>query len=401
MVKELKISPTIKADRINSMDIIRGVSVCGILLMNITGMGLYKAYDDPTNNGGATGWDLNVWWINSMFFEGTMRGMFSMLFGAGILLFTNRSVQNNSSTTTDLFFRRLMWMVLFGIIHCYALLWEGEILYCYGIVGMFAFSFRHLHPKQLIIGTVIFLSLATLWNVKDYFQNKYSYETATAAKEKKSSGENLNKNETEAITKWDEIVSGRKPGTEKKQEDISAMHKGYFSIVKHKEPENQFMQTIFLYRYNFFDTLAMMLFGMAFLKLGILKAESSNRFYWLMALIGYTIGLTVNYYETNLLMSNQFSILSVDQSYLTYNVGRVANTCGHVAIIMLLIKSGLIPFLQRAFAAVGQMAFTNYIMQSLICNFIFLGYGLAMYGTVATPPTLLHRIWRLDLSTDH
>src|SRR6188474_1786518 len=108
MVKELKISPTVKADRINSMDVIRGVSVCGILLMNITGFGLYKAYDDPTNNGGATGWDLNVWWINSMFFEGTMRGMFSMLFGAGILLFTNRSAQISSSTVTDLFFRRLM-----------------------------------------------------------------------------------------------------------------------------------------------------------------------------------------------------------------------------------------------------------------------------------------------------
>jgi uncharacterized protein len=80
-----------------------------------------------------------------------------------------------------------MWMVLFGIIHCYVLLWEGEILYCYGIVGMFAFSFRHLHSKQLIIGTAIFLSLATLWNVKDYLHNKYSYENATAAKEKNSS----------------------------------------------------------------------------------------------------------------------------------------------------------------------------------------------------------------------
>ena len=379
MVKELRISPTIKADRINSMDIIRGVSVCGILLMNITGLGLYKAYDDPTNNGGATGWDLNVWWINSMFFEGTMRGMFSMLFGAGILLFTSRSAQNNS-LTTDLFFRRLMWMVLFGIIHCYLLLWDGEILYCYGIVGMFAFSFRHLAPRQLIVGTIVFLSLATLWNVKDYFQNKNSYETAAAAIEKKSSGENLDKIETDAIAKWEDVVNERKPSPEKIQEEISAMHKGYLSIVKHKEPVNQFAQTIFLYRYNVFDTLAMMLFGMAFLKLGILRAEKSNRFYWLMALIGYAIGLTVNYYETNLLISNQFSILSIDQSYLTYNLGRVANTCGHVAIIMLFIKSALLPFLQHAFASVGQMAFTNYIMQSLICNFIFLGYGLAMYG---------------------
>jgi uncharacterized protein len=398
MVKELKIAPTIKADRINSMDIIRGVSLCGILLMNITGFGLYKAYEDPTNNGGATGLNLTVWWINSMFFEGTMRGMFSMLFGAGILLFTDRSAPNNA-LVTDLFFRRLMWMVLFGIIHCYLLLWDGEILYCYGIVGMFAFSFRHLHPKQLMIGTTIFLALATLWNVKDYFHNKDAYEAAVAANQAKSSGENLDKNQTEAIAKWEEVVNERKPAPEKVQEEISAMHKGYFSIVKHKEAVNQFMQTTFFYRIGFLDTLAMMLFGMAFLKLGILKAEKSNRFYWLMALIGYSIGLIVNYFESDLLVSSQFSILSIDQSNITYNVGRVANTCGQIAIIMLFIKSALLPFLQKALAAVGQMAFSNYIMQTLICNFILLGYGFALYGTLQRYELyyIVFGVWLLQL----
>jgi uncharacterized protein len=81
------LNPTNQTQRINSMDIIRGIALFGILLMNITGFGLFKGYSDPTNNGGASGWNLNVWWITNLFFEGTMRGMFSMLFGAGILLF--------------------------------------------------------------------------------------------------------------------------------------------------------------------------------------------------------------------------------------------------------------------------------------------------------------------------
>ena len=110
------------------MDTIRGISLFGILLMNIVGFGLYKAYFDPTNNGGATGWSLKVWWMNLLFFEGTMRGMFSMLFGAGILLFTGRSVQSNQGTVvTDAFFRRLLWMILFGVIHCYLLLYLGPL----------------------------------------------------------------------------------------------------------------------------------------------------------------------------------------------------------------------------------------------------------------------------------
>ena len=84
------LSPTGNNNRINSVDIIRGVSLCGILLMNIAGFGLPLAYVDPTVFGGATGPNLAVWWTSSIFFEGTMRGMFTMLFGAGIILFTGR-----------------------------------------------------------------------------------------------------------------------------------------------------------------------------------------------------------------------------------------------------------------------------------------------------------------------
>ena len=99
-----------------------------------------------------------------------------------------------------------------------------------------------------------------------------------------------------------------------------------------------------------------------------------------MVLIGYSIGLTVNYFEGTLIVSNQFSILAFHKSWMSYNVGRIAITCGHIGLIMLFIKSGWLLFLQKAFAAVGQMAFSNYIMQSIICNIIFLGYGFAMYG---------------------
>jgi uncharacterized protein len=348
--------------------------------MNIAGFGLYMSYDDITINGGSTGWNRNVWWINSLLFEGTMRGMFSVLFGAGILLFTGRSADSSSGNVTDLYFRRLLWLMLFGVIHCYLLLWSGEILYTYALIGMIAFSFRHLSAKRLIIGTVVFLSLATLWNVSDYFTTRSKHEAATAASEKKSQGNKLTEEETAAITTWDDLVKERKPDKAKKDKEIAEMHKGYFSIVMHTVPEHQFMQTMFVYRLGVFDTLAMMLLGMAFLKLGVLQASRSIRFYLLMALAGYSIGITVNYFETSHILANQFSILSFDESSITYHIGRVGNMCGHIALIMLFIKSAWLPFLQRALAAVGQMALTNYISQSLICNFIFLGYGLAKYG---------------------
>lgn len=363
------------------MDVIRGISLFGILLMNITGFGLFKAYFDPTNNGGATGWDLKAWWTTMMFFEGTMRGMFSILFGAGILLFTGKAVKDLGDTSvTDLFFRRLMWMVLFGVIHCYLLLWDGEILYTYAITGMFAFSFRHLIPKYLMMGAAVILVVATLLSLSDYVQTKDAWEKVSVANNKTSKGETLLANDSAAILKWQGIVKENKATPEEVKAEMKARSKGYWSIVKHKVPENQYMQTTFLYLIGFWDTLAMMLWGMAFFKLGILSAAKSNRFYWTMAVVGYGIGLTVNYLETAHIVNSQFSIVSLKLNLVSYNLGRVAVTCGHIALIMLFVKSGILPLLRKALAAVGQMAFSNYITHSIICNFIFLGYGLSMYG---------------------
>ena len=373
--------PTSNTQRISSMDTIRGIALLGILLMNITGFGLYKAYFDATNNGGATGWNLNVWWMNMLFFEGTMRGMFSMLFGAGILLFTSRSIESNQGiAVTDLFFRRLMWMVLFGVIHCYLLLWDGEILYAYGIVGMFAFSFRHLSPKKLILGLALMLAFDTALTVKEYYSTNELYSTSIAANLKKTKGDSLTIAEKKAISKWEDKVKESKASPQQLKDEMTARSKGYWSIVMHKAPENMLAETVFLYRYNFWDTLAMMLFGMAFFKNGILKASKSNRFYLIMALVGYGIGISINYYEASLITANNFSIVSISKSFLTYQFGRIPTTCGHIAMIMLFVKSGILPFLQRAFAAVGQMAFSNYITHSIICNIIFLGYGFSMYG---------------------
>ena len=334
------LTPTGNINRINSVDIIRGISLCGILLMNITGFGLPHAYVDPTVFGGATGSNLAVWWTNSMFFEGTMRGMFTMLFGAGIILFTGRSTESiNGVSVTDAYFRRILWLLLFGIIHCYLLLWDGEILYTYAIVGMFAFSFRHWKPRQLVIGAIVLLFFATAWNVKDYFHEKNAFDLAIAAQQKKEQGKALTKKEESAIADWQSIVDEKKPSKEKLNEEIEAYHQDYFSIVVHKGPLNQYMQTTFFYRIAFFETFAMMLLGMALLKNGILKAEKSNRYYFILAVVGYSVGLSVNYWETSYVIAHQFDIIAQDLTDITYNLGRVFTTLGHVAVIMLFIKS--------------------------------------------------------------
>ena len=82
------VAPT--RERLESLDFIRGCALFGILIMNIAGMGLGPAYDNPTVMGGDQGINLWTWFVVNVGFEGTQRGLFSILFGAGIILFTSR-----------------------------------------------------------------------------------------------------------------------------------------------------------------------------------------------------------------------------------------------------------------------------------------------------------------------
>src|SRR4051812_47084777 len=103
-------SPIEVKDRIYSLDVLRGCVLLGILLMNITGFGLYDAYRDPTVAGGSTGWNLYVWMTTNMFFEGTMRGLFSMLFGVGMYVLTSRLENSGAGLdTANIYFRRNLW----------------------------------------------------------------------------------------------------------------------------------------------------------------------------------------------------------------------------------------------------------------------------------------------------
>ena len=109
------LGPVTLSERISTLDSLRGIAVLGILLMNITGFGLPHANHDPTVYGGAEGANLFVWAINNVFFEGTMRGLFSLLFGAGVILLTSRLESRGGGVeVADVYYRRTLWLLVFA-----------------------------------------------------------------------------------------------------------------------------------------------------------------------------------------------------------------------------------------------------------------------------------------------
>jgi uncharacterized protein len=371
--------PLQESERIQSLDVMRGIVLCGILLMNINGYGLPMAYIDPTVSGGSTGLNLYTWIVTNLFFEGTMRALFSLLFGVGMFIFLDRLLKKGAGIkAADVYFRRLTWLLVFGLIHGYLLLWVGEILYQYALMGFLVYSFRSMAPKKLILAAVILFTIGTVWNYIDFKGAEKWVAGVEEAKQYEADGKELTKELKEAKESWAKMEEERSP--ESIEEYTNKMHQGYFAVVAHLAPTNFEFDTVWPYRQDLWDVLSMMLIGIALFRWGVLTAEKSVQFYGLMVLVGYVVGLAINYYEMKIVLDDKFSFLAFRKSEITYYWGKIFMAMGHVGLIMLFCKSSLLNWLKLALASVGKMALTNYLMHSVICMLVFTGVGFGLFG---------------------
>ena len=152
------------------------------------------------------------------------------------------------------------------------------------------------------------------------------------------------------------------------------MRGGYVSAFWHVVPYNVHWQTWGLYRY-FFDVFGMMLIGMALFRMGILTLHRRTGIYVAMMIGGYAVGLTVNVLETRWIIAHQFSPVAFAEANVTYDLGRLAMTIGHLGALLLFVRSGMLGWLRAAFAAVGRMAVTNYLTHSAVCLTLFVLLG--------------------------
>jgi uncharacterized protein len=373
--------PTRGEERIAMLDTMRGVAVLGILLMNITGFGMPRAYDDPTNWGGHDGANLIVWRIDAILFEGTMRGLFTLLFGAGALLFIERHQRRAPDVRpAGLYFRRTLWLIPFGLLNGYLLLWDGDILYFYGVGGLVLYAFRNMNARRLIVAAAIVMSLQTLVTVVEWTGYHKMSVAAHSAEMKQQRGGPLTGEEHQAIENFRAMTAYLKPRTSEQEHTIAQMRASYSSALADVAGRTWYVETEFFLRHGLLESIGMMLLGMALYRLGVLTGATSARTYIALIGIGYGLGLPVNVFEVAQLERDAFSVDTIMRSYLTYDLGRVSTTLGHLGLIGLLCRAPVLSATKRALAAVGQMALSNYLAQSVICMFVFTGAGLALYG---------------------
>lgn len=371
-------APVAGSQRLQSLDVLRGFALLGILLMNIVIFGLYhESYDNPTSAGGDTGANLGVWVTLHILAEGKMRCLFSLVFGASAILLTSRL--DGRLDRADIYFRRTLWLFLFGIAHSF-LLWHGEILYPYAVCGLFLYSFRHMRPRGLILLGTLSLLLLSGFSLVDASLKRDMITDGKAALAKETRGEALTEKERDAKVEWESFKKNRNPSPEKLEEDAKEWRGNPWKVIQARGAVRLRWDSIPVYHPYMFDMWGMMMIGMGLFKLGILSGARSVRFYATLAAVGFQVGIPITSYTAYTNVQNHFDPVVQLQCGSLYQVSRYAVATGYVGLLLLLCKTGALRWLTTRLAAVGRMALSNYLFHSVVCAFLFTGYGFALYG---------------------
>lgn len=351
--------------RILTLDAVRGVAVMGILLLNIIAFAMpLPAYFNPMAHGGSTGADLAAWLINFVLFDGKMRGLFSILFGASMLLVIDRA-EAKGENPARVHYARMIWLLMFGLLHMW-LIWWGDILAHYALIGMLAFLFRDLPvSKMLGIGIALLIVQLVVTSFTPLAVIQAQADPGTAGN-------------AETLRVFERFF-GTPPAAWIAEQ--VALHRGSWRgiAVAHFRNDGSPIHTLFQLGW---ETLAYMLFGMAALRSGMLTGDWTRARYRTWAAIGLGIALPAYALIAAWIMSQGFSLIAVSAGAMPATVPfRPLAAVGWASLIILLMRPRGI--LTTRIAAAGRMAFSNYLGTSLICTTIFYGYGLGWFGRLS------------------
>jgi uncharacterized protein len=351
--------PVSQRERVHSLDVLRGFALLGILVMNIQVFAMPgAAYMNPTVWGDLAGANYLVWLLSHLLADQKMMTIFSMLFGAGIVVFASR-LEGRGIRPVRLHYRRSLWLLVFGALHAY-LLWYGDILFLYAVCALVVFWCRHWPARRLLVVGVLVVSVASATFLLSGWSMRFWPPEVMA----------------EFVDEtWD-------PSPEQLDAELAAYRGGWLSQMTHRAPHAFQFQTFFLLMWGIWRAGGLMLIGMALYKLGVFSAARDAAFYWTLVAIGALGGLPVVAYGVQWNWANDWGPLSMFYGTQFNYWGSILVSLGWVGVVMLVCQRGALAWLTTRLAAVGQMAFTNYILHSVICTVIFYGHGLGWFGYV-------------------
>lgn len=346
----MKAAPS--TNRIDSLDLIRGVAILGILIMNITSFSqIGMAYLNPMLGAGIEG--INGWIHSFAFLFADMRFMsiFSILFGAGMMLFV-RNIEQKGLKPVKYHYKRMFLLLGFGLIHAH-LIWMGDILVPYAICGCLVFLIRNWSSKALVALASIFFMIPVVMNLLIYC--------------------------TLSPSELGEIYGGI--WYPESSNEIQAYQSSYFGQMEARSKGAYYLETSQLVSEGLWRYSAMMITGILLFRLEWFKAIKGGAYYLRFGLVFLITGLVISafglYLSYERLWDGAWSMTVGHQ--FTY-IASFFMALSYISILVFWSTTGLGRRVQNLLKKVGRMAFTNYITSSIVCTFIFYGHGLGYFA---------------------
>gem|GEM_PF-3452443 len=249
--------------RLPTLDLLRGLAVLGIVAINVAGFTgpklatLTPSLLTPAGPQPASPVDESAFALLFLLVEGKMRALFTMLFGASMLLFIER-MEAAGRHGMLLQARRLLWLGLFGYLH-YILLWWGDVLFVYALCGLIALAFAQWPPRMLLlIGGMGFVGWALLGGLGDL--------PLLLAEEQARLG-------AQAST---DVLQGWRESSEAAMQDSAQAMLGFWPMAADKLRHAPFWPLVMAFA-SMGETLPLMLLGMALYRLGFWQGQWNRR----------------------------------------------------------------------------------------------------------------------------
>ena len=369
--------PVKSSERLVSLDLIRGVAVLGILFANITAFGQSSSayFWPPAIEGGATAADKAIWFFQLVLVDHKFRGLFSLLFGAGIYLFMERAWARGSGILLQA--RRLGWLLAFGLVH-YFLIWTGDILAAYAVTGFWSL---------LLLGKTA--QAQWRWGMGLYFAGLLFMVFAMAAN---IAAERVPAIQAQMSAEQRESIANAGANTRREahEEMLVYRDRSYGQIVQHvaSEKAGDLLGEVLIVPLT--ETLGLMLIGMALYRRGFFSGEwdpaKMRRWGWI-GVIGGAL-MTVPFALWPLLTGFPFMI-TVASFNAFARLGQLPMVLGIAALLVVHAPTLAATSVGGRLVATGRTAFSNYLGTSILLLFVFHGWAIGLVGRLHRPELLL------------
>ena len=350
--------PIAETARIDAIDILRGVALLGILIINIQSFAMPQlAYSNPTVFGDLEGANLYVWIASRMLAEQKFMTIFSMLFGAGIVLMAGRADARGNRRRVH--YRRMGWLLGLGLLHAH-LFWHGDILFLYAVCGMLIYPLRRQPPVRLLVLGALLLAVGSA--VLIAFGMLLPY---------------LPENERAVL-----IADAWQPSAAAIEAELAAWRGGWLDQQPFRSAFALEFESSVLIAFGVWRAGGLMLIGMALFKYGVFSARLPSRIYAVLIAVAVAVGLPLQAYGIAADFARGWQIWSLFIGVQFIYWPSIAVSLGYVGLVMLACREATLRRLTGSLAAVGRTALTNYLLQTILCTTIFYGHGFGLFGSV-------------------